>query len=245
MEYNLAIDRGNTSVKFSVLEGGKVVLTERFERLTAEIVSAYKKRFDIGGVIYSSVAGNDTEEIALLESVFDRCLVLNSSLPMPLSIDYATPHTLGADRMAVAVGALAAYPGRDLLVVDSGTAITLDLVTADGCFRGGNIAPGIATRFASLSEHCARLPLLDAEGDIPLVGYDTATAIRSGVVMGVVAQVRQMYADLKADYPQLLVVLTGGDCHIIAKRLNLEEMEVNENLVTIGLNRILEHNESI
>ena len=133
----------------------------------------------------------------------------------------------------------------DLLVVDSGTAITLDLVTADGCFRGGNIAPGIATRFASLSGHCARLPLLDAEGDIPLVGYDTATAIRSGVVMGVVAQVKQMYAELKADYPRLLVVLTGGDCNIIAKRLNLEEMEVNENLVTIGLNRILEHNESI
>ena len=118
-------------------------------------------------------------------------------------------------------------------------------MTADGCFRGGNIAPGIATRFASLSEHCARLPLLDAEGDIPLVGYDTATAIRSGVVMGVVAQVKQMYAELKADYPRLLVVLTGGDCNIIAKRLNLEEMEVNENLVTIGLNRILEHNESI
>lgn len=119
MEYNLAIDRGNTSVKLSVLESGKVVLTERFERLTADVVSAYGKRFDIGGVIYSSVAGNDTEEIALLESVFDRCLALNSSLPMPLSIDYATPHTLGADRMAVAVGALAAYPGRDLLVVDS------------------------------------------------------------------------------------------------------------------------------
>ena len=191
MEYNLAIDRGNTSVKLSVLESGKVVLTERFERLTADVVSAYGKRFDIGGVIYSSV------------------------------------------------------PGRDLLVVDSGTAITLDLVTADGCFRGGNIAPGIATRFASLSGHCARLPLLDAEGDIPLVGYDTATAIRSGVVMGVVAQVKQMYAELKADYPRLLVVLTGGDCNIIAKRLNLEEMEVNENLVTIGLNRILEHNESI
>ena len=56
---------------------------------------------------------------------------------------------------------------------------------------------------------------------------------------------KQMYAELKADYPRLLVVLTGGDCNIIAKRLNLEEMEVNENLVTIGLNRILEHNESI
>ncbi len=86
---------------------------------------------------------------------------------MPLTISYATPETLGHDRIAAAAGARKLLPGSPLLIMDLGTAITIDFVTANGEYRGGNISPGLLTRFKSLHDHTARLPLVQKEPGIP------------------------------------------------------------------------------
>ena len=158
---------------------------------------------------------------------------------MPLAIDYATPHTLGHDRIAAAVGASALAPGRDCLVVDAGTAVTYDYVTADARFKGGNIAPGLSLRFQALASHCVQLPRIDSYGDTPLLGYDTPTAIRSGVVLGLAAEIELLARRLGSP----AIVLTGGDSHLVAEVIAGSEVIVDNDLVAKGLNRILEYNE--
>ncbi len=245
MKLRLAIDQGNSSTKLSIFDDEKIVAAERHDLLTVAALDDLTKRFHTASAIYSSVVGNHNEIIELLKAKNIKCYVVDENLPLPIKIDYATPHTLGHDRIAVAVGAIGCHPGRNMLVVDSGTAITYDVVTADGHFRGGNIAPGINTRFEALSHYCAQLPLVDANGDVPMTGYDTLTAIRAGVVLGVVAEVTYMAKKLSATYgDDLTVMLTGGDSGIIAKRLEISNnVEINDNLVTLGLNRILKYNE--
>lgn len=245
MKLRLAIDQGNSSTKLSIFDGEKMIATERHDVLTVAALDDLTARFHVSSAIYSSVVGNDSDIIRLLETKKIKYYIVDETLPLPIELDYATPHTLGHDRIAVAVGAVACHPVRNMLVVDSGTAITYDVVTADNHFKGGNIAPGINTRFEALSHYCAQLPLVGADGDVPLTGYDTPTAIRSGVVLGVVAEVTYMAKRLSAVYgDDLLVMLTGGDSCIIAGRLSLDnEIEINNNLVTLGLNRILQYNE--
>lgn len=244
MELSLSIDQGNSSAKLSVFDGETMLATERHDRITAETIEQLLERFDITCAIYSSVIGNDENIIRLLRKRMRRYYVLDENLPLPLSLGYATPHTLGHDRIAVAAGAVVLKPGRNILIVDLGTAITYDVVTADRTFKGGNIAPGVQTRFSALDHFCVNLPLVGIEGDVPLIGYNTETAIRSGVILGVVAEIRYMADRLSAMYDNLAVMLTGGDCEAIAARLSMgNNVEINNNLVTIGLNRILQYNE--
>ena len=228
MKLRLAIDQGNSSTKLSIFDDEKIVAAERHDLLTVAALDDLTKRFHTASAIYSSVVGNHNEIIELLKAKNIKCYVVDENLPLPIKIDYATPHTLGHDRIAVAVGAIGCHPGRNMLVV-----------------RGGNIAPGINTRFEALSHYCAQLPLVDANGDVPMTGYDTPTAIRAGVVLGVVAEVTYMAKRLSATYgDDLTVMLTGGDSGIIAKRLEISNnVEINDNLVTLGLNRILKYNE--
>ena len=131
-----------------------------------------------------------------------------------------------------------------MLVIDAGTAITYDLVTADGCFVGGNIAPGMGLRFKALHEHTGQLPLVAAEGDTPVVGYDTETAIRSGVIHGLLGEIKSYITDLKLSHTNLMVFLTGGDGKFIHSRLDQENIIYYEHLAAEGLNRIYLYNKA-
>jgi type III pantothenate kinase len=157
---------------------------------------------------------------------------------------YATPHTLGADRLAAAVGAAHLRPGQDTLVVDAGTALKLDLVTADGTYHGGSIGPGLHMRLRALHTFTGRLPLLalpDADATIPLVGDSTTGGLLSGVVNGTVAEINGLLAAYRQQYPGLGVLLTGGDAAFLAARLPGRIFVVPE-LVLVGLHSILAYN---
>ena len=247
MKLSLTIDQGNSSAKMSVFDGDEMIYSERCEsRLTADDIADLLAKFDVGSAIYSSVIGNDKSVTDTLEKATVKTYIVDENIPLPITIGYSTPHTLGHDRIAAAVGAISLYPECNILIVDSGTAITYDVVTADKHFIGGNIAPGISTRFSALSHYCAQLPLINADGDTPLVGYDTATAIRSGVVLGVIAEVKYLSDSLKRQYGDITLLLTGGDSGIIATHLtDGTRVELDDNLVTIGLNRILQYNEQL
>jgi len=243
MELSLTIDQGNTAVKMALFDGHKLLKSWRMEQLTEESIDLTLRDFPVAKAIYSSVAGCDCRQLTHLQRKLQRLYVLDRKLPMPLTIDYASPDTLGHDRIAAAVGALELIPGRNLLVVDAGTAVTYDFVTADRHFKGGNIAPGLALRLQALARFCARLPQVESNGETPLIGCDTPTAIRSGAVRGIVAEVSYMAKSLKREYGSLSVVLTGGDSRLIVPLLGMADVSVNNDLVAIGLNRILEYNE--
>ena len=245
MKGNLTIDNGNTSVKVAFFIGTELVATNRFMRrdvrLLDRFISTYKPDSAIMCSTASSEASQRVEE--LINQRCGRVMSLTHETPKPISLGYRTPQTLGRDRIATAVGAWSIAQGGDVLVIDAGTAITYDLVTADGCFVGGNIAPGMGLRFKSLHEHTGRLPLVDADGDTPVMGYDTQTAIRSGVLLGLLGEIRSCIATLKMSHPGLTVFLTGGDGKLLHSRLGEEGVIYQEHLAAEGLNRIYLYNE--
>lgn len=250
MKGNLIIDNGNTSVKVAFFIGAQVVATNRFVRRDARLlqrfISTYKPDSAIVCSTASSAASQRIEELA--DQRCRRVIHLTHETPMPIRLGYRTPQTLGRDRIATAVGAWGIAQrldnASDVLVIDAGTAITYDLVTANGCFVGGNIAPGMKLRFKALHEHTGRLPLVDADGETPLVGYDTDTAIRSGVMLGLLGEIRCYIADLKLSHPNLMVFLTGGDGKLLHKLIGDKSIIYHELLSAEGLNRILLYNQA-
>ena len=250
MKGNLTIDNGNTTVKVAFFIGTELVATNRFMRGDEQVLDRFISTYKPDSAILSSTASApDTRGIAAV--VGQRCrrvVHLTHETPLPITLGYHTPETLGRDRIATAVGAwsIAREQGNtgDVLVIDAGTAITYDLTTADGCFVGGNIAPGVSLRFASLHEHTGRLPLVTGQGETPLVGYDTPTAVRSGVVLGLLGEVRSYITALGHEHPRLEVFLTGGDGKWLHGRLQDVAANYYEHLAAEGLNRIYLYNQA-
>ena len=125
--------------------------------------------------------------------------------------------------------------------IDAGTAITYELIDASGSYLGGNISPGMTTRFRALNLFTEKLPLVVEQEYIPLVGTDTETAIQAGVVNGIVCEMDGYIEMLRLNYPNLLVFLTGGHSFYFERRLK-NSIFADINLVLTGLNRILEYN---
>lgn len=235
----LLLDFGNTRVKAAVLEEGGLrnvysgpVLLEQLSNVV--------RYMDIDGGMWCSVHPLDTSILDWMQSL--GLVPLTSSTPVPLGNSYSTPQTLGMDRLAAAVGAWAMQPGHDLLVIDAGTAITYDFVSADGVYQGGNIAPGISMRFKALHEHTGALPLVTSRATPPLIGSDTVAAIRSGVLNGVRYEINGYIEELESLYPSLLVFLTGGDAEFFDIKAKSTTFAVPD-LVLYGLMRIMEYNE--
>ena len=235
---NLIIDIGNNSAKFFLFQGEQIILHTRKENSSFDVIDEWNRLYDIDKVIVSSVI-SDCE--SLLDEISKlQCPVIrfDKSTPLPLEVNYRTPGTLGSDRIAAAVGAWGEAPGRNILVIDAGSAITIDFVGKDGKYNGGNIAPGIKMRLRALHEYTDRLPMVEKEGDIPTIGYDTETAIRSGVINGVCHEIEGYINEFKQKYCDVLVFLTGGDEKPLKNRIK-SCIFAGKYLVAKGLNRIL------
>ncbi len=241
----LVIDQGNTNVKAGVFtEEGVVVHTAVAAELTLPFLESLLKRFHPNAAILSSVKSPEATTLEYLKQYIPRFEEFNASTPLPIRNGYATPETLGLDRLAAAVGAWSLKPNVPLLVIDMGTAITYDFIAAGGVFMGGNIAPGLRTRLQSLHEHTHRLPLVEPEATFPFMGNTTEQAIRAGVMQGILFEINGYYKAMLESHPELFAFLTGGDLIFFADKLK-NGIFVHENLVMTGLNRILSFHESI
>lgn len=216
MDVKLTIDRGNTAIKAALwsCDGSIVAAGKGDDSLPAgELVKSLLAQCgasDVAAAVYCSVVASDrADDLASLEPLCRRLIDLNSATPMPLTIKYHSPQTLGADRIAAALGALAiAGDSRPLLVSDLGTAVTYDYVAPGRIYVGGNIAPGIDLRLRALAAFTDALPAVSSEGgDTPVWGGTTAEAMRSGAVHGVAAELEYYHRAAGSD---ALAVLTGG-----------------------------------
>jgi len=241
MSLNLTIDQGNSAAKVTLWDGNDISFHSLVHDLTAKAIDAILREYNPAAAIYCSVADKGDRVISELNSRGVKVMELTHNTPRPITVDYLTPATLGRDRVAAAVGAWSLFPGRDLLVADLGTAITYDVVTADGHYAGGNIAPGLRMRLEALNHFTARLPLVDCEGDTPLWGYSTDSALRAGAIGGVTGELTYYRSRLA---PSAVTILTGGDSELIAPKLDFETV-TRKHLVSEGLNRILRYNEDI
>ena len=240
MGLNLTIDQGNSSAKIALWDGSELVEQEVTDTLTKQQLEGVVTRFRPGRALVGTVTGNGPRIARFLRELgVPYARELSYDMPLPLKLDYATPHTLGEDRIAAAVGAWSLFPGENSLVVDMGTAVTYDLVTAEGHFAGGNIAPGIGMRLRSLHSFTARLPQVSGYGETPLLGSDTATAMRAGAVRGVAAEISYYRSTLPKDTN---LVLTGGWARRVSEFLDFP-VTLEPCLVTKGLLSILLFND--
>lgn len=239
---NLVIDIGNTTAKLVAFKSSTLIEEVRTCNKTLKDLPLFVKKYSFEKGIISSVTEFTEEVRKQLHDLRIPLLYFNASTPTPLINDYKTPSTLGADRLAAAVGAYTLQPGHDILIIDAGTCLTFEFVDKGGHYKGGAISPGLQMRLKALNTFTAKLPLVEPDGDTPNIGYDTETSIRSGAVRGIVAEITGRIRSFEEKYPSLLVFLTGGDTFNFDNSIK-KRIFADKNIVARGLNRILEYNE--
>ncbi len=239
---NLCLDIGNTRVKVGVFDGARMLHHTHWSAWTQEGIQALHQRYALRRAIVSCVASPDPALMPCLIDIGLNVIELTSQTQLPFTNNYATPETLGKDRLAAVAGAHALYPKRNVLVIDAGTCIKYDCLDADAVFHGGNIAPGLHMRIRAMHEQTARLPLVPLVMPESFVGSSTETALQNGALLGAVLEIRGFITLFSRQWPGLLVLLTGGDAAFLSTRLSQPDLAMEPNLLLIGLNHLLNHN---
>lgn len=234
---NLIIDIGNTSLKAAYADGIELGPTHKYQ---GENVLEFIKELTLVKrphiMMISSVRCFDEGFNRSLEAECDKLIVLNEKTKLPIKNMYSTPSTLGPDRLAAAVAASDLFPERSCMIFDFGTALTVDFLSDKGEFLGGNISPGLRTRFKALNHYTQQLPLLENPEEVNPLGRTTSEAIESGVVLGLIFEVEGYIGR----YPDHIYIFTGGDAIYFAEKLK-SSIFVVYNLVLMGLARIADY----
>lgn len=268
---SLAIDMGNSGAKAAVFRGNELIgPVIRFNYQEWESADKLATNHDVKNIVYSSVANVPPQEmIDKWTNEHRRIIGLPTRSPLPFSSWYATPETLGQDRIAAVMGVLASpnflAPASALktltspdkrrsqikggnadrsrgasLIVDAGTCVTMDLMDEQGVHRGGNISPGLKMRLRAMHEFTARLPLF-APGDVSgEVGNSTESALLHGAQLGLVYELEGLYSRLAVHHSPLTIILTGGDGEWLSGNLSVP-CSFRPNLVLHGLIQLMSH----
>lgn len=239
---NLVIDQGNTVCKVAICSPEGVLKSYVLYAWGLDEVRALLARHpQVTSAIYSSVAHVDETLIAWLREHLSCVVVMDAATPVPIQIGYDRS-TLGTDRVAAVVGAVyLGGDGHERLVIDAGTAVTYERISASGKYLGGNISLGLSLRSKALHHFTGRLPLVEGALQADEYGHNTQQAIALGVMQGLLYEIDTYIDRLRAEHPTALVFLAGGDAPYIASGLRNKTM-IARNLVLGGLNVILEYN---
>lgn len=242
---NLVIDIGNTRTKAAVFDDSEMIEDFSTESPPNDLVKMILDKFPgIQHAIVSSVHEQEPEISGFISKKVHKLIEVDTSTPVPIRNLYQTPDTLGKDRLAALVGAYTIYPDSNVLIIDTGTAITYDFLDSDNQYTGGNISPGMEMRFKALHQYTRKLPKVHAKDAFPEMGSDTESSIRSGVANGIIFEMDSYITLFVRKHKDLKVILTGGDANFFVKKLK-KTIFVIPNLVLIGLNHILQYNEKI
>ena len=221
---NLTLDIGNTAVKWATFEGKE--LRDNGYDIPKELMT--KADYTL-----ACASGELPEGVSVQR--------LTADMPLPIKLDYKTPKTLGADRIADACGAAGMHPEEPCLVIDAGTCITVDFIDANGVYHGGAIMPGLKMNLQALHTFTAKLPLIDLEGvgKAPVLGRSTEESILAGTLGASLLSLAGYVALYKEKAPNLHVLLTGGDAKYLLASGTNNGWEHVPHLTMIGLNEIL------
>ncbi len=238
---NLVIDIGNTQIKTAVFEENILLFKDQFQsdQIVSKVLSTIEQ-YNIKHSIMSHVAHLDQDIFLELKKMVNP-IELNYKTRLPFANKYLTPKTLGVDRLALVAGAQGQFPGKNVLVIDAGSCITVDLLNEFGEYFGGDISPGIEMRYKAVNHYTANLPLLDRTDVLPELGNSTQNAIHRGILNGVIQEIEGVISQYKTKYQKLTLVLTGGDTIFLAKNLKSSIFAI-PNFLLEGLNSILIHN---
>ena len=233
----LMIDIGNTRTKYAYFSEGRIREKGSCSlEDTPRVVSNYSKK--ASPTMFSSV--KPIPKSILLESAkhSPNLIVLSSEIEMPFTTNYKTLQTLGTDRLALVAGAVFTFPTKPVLVIDAGTCITFDFVDSKKRHLGGSISPGLQMRLKALSNQTGALPAVELSEPEDLIGTSTKESILSGVVNGAIKELDGTIDVYQKRYPDIIVLLTGGDARFFDKKLK-NSIFADEDVLLKGMYFIL------
>lgn len=251
----LVIDIGNTTTQVGVYEGENLAAAWRLSTRRAlscdEAWLLVKELLESAGLQPAKVKGLAISSVVpALTQAFEKMarerfelepLVIGPDIDLGMNILYFQPHQVGADRIVNSVAAYAEY-GGPVVVIDFGTAITFDVVSAKGEYLGGVIAPGVSIGAEGLCQRTAKLPRVELTQPQRAIGRSTEEAIRSGVLWGAIGGVKEIVERIKTELKEdFVVVATGGDLGLLKEHLGLVD-KVDRNLTLEGLRILYERN---
>jgi type III pantothenate kinase len=210
MTKTLCLDFGNTRLKAAVFCGEEIQEIFVLKNNGLDDLSFILEKFKPDSSILSSVIDHDSgvENILSGKTQFHKLTNLSK---LPFTIPVGKPETMGADRLAIAASAVHLFPGKNNLAIGLGSCITYNFINCNHQFLGGSISPGMEMRFKAMNYYTAKLPLVKANWDVPLIGYDTKTNLQSGVVLGIAKEIDGMIDQYEEKFGNFNVLLTGGD----------------------------------
>lgn len=234
---DLVLDIGNTRLKAGVFDRQQLIWNGWSDEGHRSFMEEIMLRFAPVRALVSATGSVP----AWLDEIFTgktHFFWLDEHSPLPFTNAYGSPSTLGKDRLAAMAGAVAMGFNAPLLVVDAGTCMTCDLLEPDLVFRRGSISPGMRMRLQSMHRQTHRLPDVEPALEVDLGGADTAAAMRAGAQLGMVCELEGRIERLRAEFPDLQVVITGGDLDFLVRNLKCP-IFAHAELVLSGLNHIL------
>ncbi|HUX58228.1 MAG TPA: type III pantothenate kinase [Bacteroidales bacterium] len=237
---NLIVDIGNTVTKLAIYKGREKISIYRINELSCEELEKKLSGYNISRAIVSSVKKLPPFISDLLLTNIPSVHILSHKSNLPFKLEYKTPETLGTDRIAAVAGAFNLFHGLEILIIDAGTAITFDFLSAD-TYKGGNISPGISMRFKALNKFTGKLPLISPTDNFISPGQNTIDAITAGVITGVTYEINEYIRTFEKKHTDFKIILTGGDSEYLKEKIN-HQLTCMPDIVIDGLNYILEYN---
>lgn len=238
---HLVVDIGNTRIKAGLFSSSGLDTDAVFsgDDLIEQLVD-WAKDHSIDHIAIASV-GMAQDALAIALEGIAPVLTIQHGTPLPIQTSYATLETLGIDRICASVGATSMFPNENLLVIDAGTCITYDLVTSEGTHLGGRISPGFKMRLDAMHHFTARLPQVEPSQPDEMIGRDTKASMQSGSFWGIVEEIDGAIRHYSGEYPNLKVILTGGDSPRFEQHVE-NPIFAAPDLVLHGIHAILMHN---
>lgn len=241
--HNLVIDIGNTNSKLAVFNHKELVHYQRLKELDELSLTSLIAKYQIQNAAVSTV-DKEVNDLSSFLKTRVNYIPFTTEIKAGIKNNYETLATLGLDRWAKVIAAHCLYPGKNCLMIDAGTCITYDVLTADSQYFGGSISLGIKMRFEALNYYTGRLPLVDwdKEDDIPK-GTNTNNAIKNGVLQGIINEIEGFITLENKKNKALKVIITGGDGDFLNKQLKnsifATQISYDPYLVLKGLNEVI------
>ena len=237
----LTIDVGNTRIKYAVFENNTLIeasffLQDNFQKKIENILNLNQK---IKVLVVASVGKLEQQAFESFSNRVKIYFITRESI-FPFQNNYATPNTLGIDRMVLSAGAVLQFPNTYRLIIDAGTCVTYDFVDDKNNYQGGAISPGIKLRYEAMHNNTAKLPLLSIEEPLNIIGNSTNQSLHSGVVNGLTFEIEGYIDSFVGKNENFIIILTGGDANFLAKRLK-NTIFANSNFLLDSLNNLYQY----
>ena len=240
MVKTLCLDFGNTRLKGAIFYEEELHETFILKDDGVTDLSLVIEKYKPGYSILSSVINHSDKIESVLNNATQFHKLSNQS-KLPFTIPVGKPETMGTDRLAIAAAAVHLFPYKNNLAVGLGSCITYNFINCFHQFLGGSISPGMEMRFKAMNYYTAKLPLVKSTWNVPLIGYDTATNLQSGVILGIAKEIDGIIDEYKKEFGNFNVLLTGGDIGYFEPHFK-NKIFANPDLIFKGLYAISKSN---